>query len=433
MENKKFKKFISFMLAVVMLIIPLSGTARAIDERPSAATEICGFDTATARTQLLANDTYVARCAWKSSYAEPWILTYDSMYGCFRIQDADTGYYLTAPEMPVNGGYITQEPLSGSLESRQLWSFAISSSGYYVIQSQNVAGTAYVLTLDVYSDELKQIYYTDDTNYCDEWEIIPFVGWVKLNILRDSAYSQRFDYSSARIRSHMITMQEKYLDEFGIYVDYGSSADYLCTYITDYASYPETSSVICPNNCDTVYDSVCNYLRSGDFCANSTYRTYTNGQSEIAAAYEYHHKNLFNIWYRLPFPDVNESLTMLFSGHKMCVNVEYDLNNPHKEHPYAGIANSDLGIMMCMSFGSDNYDLSVTVHEFGHMFGVIDHYGSVGQASTQELKNKTGKPYNQACIYGELKNQPNIISNLIICDACRETIEANAGKFNHGN
>ena len=49
------------MLAASMLIVSLSGTVTAVNEQISAA-EICGFNTASARTQLVGNDTYIVRC-----------------------------------------------------------------------------------------------------------------------------------------------------------------------------------------------------------------------------------------------------------------------------------------------------------------------------------------------------------------------------------
>lgn len=59
--KKIFKKIIGFMLAASMLIVSLSGTVTAVNEQISAA-EICGFNTASARTQLVGNDTYIVRC-----------------------------------------------------------------------------------------------------------------------------------------------------------------------------------------------------------------------------------------------------------------------------------------------------------------------------------------------------------------------------------
>lgn len=419
--KKIFKKIIGFMLAASMLIVSLSGTAMAVNEQISAA-EICGFNTASARTQLLANDTYVARSAYKSEYAEPWILMYDSMYGCFRIQDADTGYYLTAPEMPVNGEYVTKELLSGSLESRQLWSFAVSSSGYYVIQSQNMEWSPYVLTLNVYSDELVVTDYSDDTNYCDEWEIIPFAGWVKLNILRDSAYNQRFEYSSSRIRACMATMQKTYLDEFGIYVDYGSIGDLSYTYIDDYASYPEQ------NVCTTcTYDQLCTCVANA-YCEDSYAAPLMGSGISDPVLMTYHHTNVYNILYRIPFPDMTQSLTMLFSGHRMCKA------DNHSTHSTMGMAVPLAGISMIMNFNSEASEQKTVVHEFGHLFDAPDHYGIGNIPTTQEQKNKTGdNRYNRQCIYGEDKDSSYVQENLIICDGCKAVIQANANKFYHGN
>ena len=418
--KKIFKKIIGFMLAASMLIVSLSGTVTAVNEQISAA-EICGFNTASARTQLVGNDTYIVRCVCKTDYAEPWIFTCDSMYGCFRIQDADTGYYLTAPEIYPTTECVTMQALSASLESRQLWYVTLSSSGYYVIQSQNMEWSPYVLTLNVYSDELVVTDYSDDTNYCDEWEIIPFAGWVKLNILRDSAYNQRFEYSSSRIRACMATMQEKYLDEFGIYVDYGSSADYLYTYITDYASYPEQ------NVCTTcTYDQLCTCVANA-YCEDSYAAPLMGSGISDPVLMMYHHTNVYNILYRIPFPDMTQSLTMLFSGHRMCKA------GNHSMHSTLGMALPLAGISMVMNFDSETSEQKTVVHEFGHLFEVLDHYNIGDVKSSAEMEAETGRPYDSYCIYGERKDDADVMSNLILCTACKEIIEANADKFNHGN
>ena len=73
----------------------------------------------------------------------------------------------------------------------------------------------------------------------------------------------------------------------------------------------------------------------------------------------------------------------------------------------------------------------IFVHEFGHMYSTIDHYGG-GAWSTQEIIEETGNyGYNMNCIYGEYKECENIKSNLVICDGCKSLIIANRNRYDH--
>ncbi|MBE6856780.1 MAG: hypothetical protein E7500_05050 [Ruminococcus sp.] len=57
-------------------------------------------------------------------------------------------------------------------------------------------------------------------------------------------------------------------------------------------------------------------------------------------------------------------------------------------------------------------------HEIGHLYGVEDHYSSIYD----------GDPN---CIWGFNKDNENVASRLMVCSACRETINANANRYNH--
>ena len=70
------------------------------------------------------------------------------------------------------------------------------------------------------------------------------------------------------------------------------------------------------------------------------------------------------------------------------------------------------------------------MHEFGHLFGVLDHYG--GEApSTEDMLNQGKLGYREKCIYGEKKDIPEVYENLLICDGCRAIIEANIHWYDH--
>ena len=71
------------------------------------------------------------------------------------------------------------------------------------------------------------------------------------------------------------------------------------------------------------------------------------------------------------------------------------------------------------------------IHEFGHLYSAPDHYGQ-SQISTGEINSETdGDHFNSFCIYGEEKENPEVLENFTICDGCKARIIQNINKFNH--
>lgn len=121
---------------------------------------------------------------------------------------------------------------------------------------------------------------------------------------------------------------------------------------------------------------------------------------------------------------------MAYTGHETCaIN-----NGVHKDHPTLGVANRGVGYMIINNFNSEASELKTVVHEFGHMFEVQDHYEIGDVPSTDEMNEMVGYAlYSSTCIYGEDKETSAVLSGLIICNGCKQTIEANRTKYNHGN
>lgn len=58
-------------------------------------------------------------------------------------------------------------------------------------------------------------------------------------------------------------------------------------------------------------------------------------------------------------------------------------------------------------------------------------YGG-SQPATQDMNDRTsGAPYSSYCIYGEDKEDADVMNNYIICDGCRARMQAQASRFSH--
>ena len=194
------------------------------------------------------------------------------------------------------------------------------------------------------------------------------------------------------------------MDEFGIDVCWFTP--------TPYISYAD--------ECSTAYNATCNHVLDIG-CENSSISS--DGSIFLKS---YHHKNIYNIFLRVPFPDTTENLKILYMGHDNCMVMD----SVHMLNPLNGKANSGLGLAMIMNFKSQLQETKTLVHEFGHFYGAKDHYGN-GTPSTAEMNNsKETDLYNENCIYGENKDRVAVYNALTICDGCKSIISDN--KYRYG-
>lgn len=239
----------------------------------------------------------------------------------------------------------------------------------------------------------------------DEWYLYLLgARTVNVEIVYDYAYKNRYSNASSRISDQVIILQEKYLSEFGITVNTVS--------LSLYASYAD-------RYCSSNYSQKCNHA-DDDSCYDSV--LYTDGNKILQS---YHHNNIFNIMLRIPFPDTSSSVKVAYLGHDYCTA------SNHSSHPYYGLTYQSIGLAGIMNFGSVESETKTLIHEFGHFYGVEDHYG-VSAPSTQEMINTTGNSgYSRYCIYGEEKESASVLSDFTICDGCKSKIEDNINLYNH--
>ena len=271
--------------------------------------------------------------------------------------------------------------------------------GFAVILNENQNGT-----------DLTQITYTDNDNYRDEWGLYAYDAHIiNLEVIYDQAYISRYPGANVMIDSHIQKLQEKFLKEFGIIIDFYS--------LSNFSSYADQ---MCPSD----YDEPC---ACGDeaLCSNSMV-------SQNPTLEALHHKNFYNIMARIDLPNTAETLKIAYIGHEMC-EINNETETPvHEETTVYGRAYPYMGIAAIMNFASDESSVKTLIHEFGHFFGAPDHYDTGAAPSTTEKNAEIGEElYSRDCIYGENKEDEHVLNNLIICDGCRAEIQENINRYRH--
>ncbi|MBQ3252874.1 MAG: DNRLRE domain-containing protein [Oscillospiraceae bacterium] len=147
------------------------------------------------------------------------------------------------------------------------------------------------------------------------------------------------------------------------------------------------------------------------FCENS---------SEIEIK-DNHFKNAYNILYRISTPNTS-SLTMMYVGHNVCfVDADYGHQfNASSMVPLRGLASNSKRIMVITDTRGGIQETLTAIHEFGHMFGITDHY-----RSDHPPKANTSR----YCIYGDRKDEINSVSSGIICPGCVAQMMANIDDY----
>ena len=328
----------------------------------------------------------------------------------YKILSIASGLSLSVPSGSSYTADVTliQEAYTG--ETRQQWSIDETSRGTVIIRPRSGetdpnAKDWCMASQSNSSNEAKvqQRAYTPNSPYNDEWVIYPVsYSVVKLDVLYDNAYLNRYPSAVSKINGMLATLQEKYLTEFGILIEYSAPAIF--------TSYGDT--------CSTNPTQICTHAGDAQ-CENST--SSTNLKT-------YHHKNINNILRRVSVPNTSITLKVAFIGHDNCVII----NNSHRSNPYYGLAFTSLGYVGVMNFSSSASELKTLVHEFNHLYGVLDHYDSGNAPSTEEIRKQTGNyGYSEYCIHGEEKEDPTVLNNLTICDGCKSILQANRTRYDH--
>lgn len=357
------------------------------------------------------------RQLWKITYLGDGYYTIRPMYNRgMTLHAAGTIGSSVDTISGINGDTLSSVPLTSR------WGITSSSNGdnYYL----NHIGTS-SLSLkgpeSTSSDVNVATAVNSSMSNCFEWDLVCVAHHViKLDVIYDYAYLNRYPNAINRIQSQIDTLHQKYLSEFNVWID--------CDPPEVFASYADTQ-------CTTTPTQTCTHATDQE-CKNSA--LYTSGSTTLQT---HHHNNIYNIMLRIPFPDLSQSVRMAYIGHEICKSRQEvgDENKNgiynellHIHNPYWGLTYRSIGLITITNTYSVLSEAKTMIHEFGHLYQAPDHYGkdSGDIPSTADMQ-KNDPRFNSYCIYGENRMDSDVLENMTICEGCKARIKQNLSLYNH--
>ena len=238
-------------------------------------------------------------------------------------------------------------------------------------------------------------------------------GSVNIQPLYDSAYVGKYGNSvNSRITNYLAGLQEKYMDEFGIWVTYSTP--------TLFTSYATVCTVDANHLCTCGGETA---------CINSPI-TNTDGETALSTL---HHTNFWNIVYNIDEPLSSNTVRMVFLGQAMCECRGGECAPIN----YVGRVVKELELVAIMNHGSTTLEYETVVHEFGHLFGIEDHYGDWNMTSPMTPNTSVmddlyeDRGFNSDCIYGENKEEVDVLAEMTICDGCKSFVYENRNLYSN--
>ena len=255
----------------------------------------------------------IQQWAFHGQIQSRWIIAMESI-GAYSIRSASSGKYIGVEDSSTIGNAAIKQYSSIANQAGRQWNISITSSGAYRFTPCSSSSMALAVPLSgTYDDgtDLVQLVYSDNTNYRDEWVVgvideawssYPITYLVNLDVLYDHAYLQRYPDAISRINTHLYALKDKYVREFGIYVNYSPP--------TIYTSFADA-------NCPSHYTTGCECISDDSLCQNTVV---IDGQWVYQT---YHHNNVYNNECRVPFPDTDQTLRTVFFGRKINKVLDY--------------------------------------------------------------------------------------------------------------
>ena len=244
------------------------------------------------------------------------------------------------------------------------------------------------------------------TTLTASYDAYSYSNSVATYVFYDEGYARRYPDTMVRIRSKLNQLQEFYLSQFGIFIDYSS--------IENFRSLADE----CPT---TDINSLCDC----GTCEDSEAYPYPWEVDDPITEKFMHHKNFHNILLNMELPSA-DTVHFVFIGHLTCMEADSEYHDDLAGDT-KGICYRNYRISSVFNFESDAAELRTMIHEFGHLFGAPDHYDApaIGIPSSGAL----GSNFSQYCIYGENHTDPEVTDEIAICAGCRARIAEDADKY----
>lgn len=225
---------------------------------------------------------------------------------------------------------------------------------------------------------------------------------VNLILQYDVSYVDKYSDVSNRVLTIAEELQQFYHDNFELDVNIISPTTIWC--------YAEIE------DCAWEADSYCQH--------GSTYDCHDSGWLDDGGSvvYELHHTNLYNILFNISQPTDSYSVKMVFIGHDTCYD-SYQLGcyrNSQMEG-VTGLCYEHLGTMVVANPTGGEKETVSAIHEFGHAFGVKDHYEPVSGNSS----------FSDNCLYGRNHELIETVAGISICQGCQDIIRANINRYSN--
>ncbi len=217
---------------------------------------------------------------------------------------------------------------------------------------------------------------------------------INVDVKYDNTYLIKYPNAASRLNGEILAMQEKFLCEFGIWVNcstpgiFESIADTVCSNTNcnhnNIKINDAVNGAICHGNVNLIHDTMLN-------SNNSNQKVTLGANSDIVAA---------------------------FIGHGLCID------KTTGDDACGGVKFGSDDWCLIQKNNSVQNELSTFVHELGHVLGAPDHYGSdtLNTPGTSTLNTTPSHPdylegnkYNEYCIYGEDNTAD---ATLTICEGC---------------
>lgn len=232
-----------------------------------------------------------------------------------------------------------------------------------------------------------------------------YTNTVNLTVMYDGGYSTRHSDASARIVNQLKTIQFEFVKQCGIYVNYTEPVQF--TSLADTCTMGAYAACAC----------------GGEDCTDTEIDDKTGNYIK----HTYHHKNMRNVLFGTNPVLNSKTARLIYIGHPLCSEYGSSCSPVTAD----GITFSAFAMASVFAIGdTESYERFVAVHEFGHLFEAIDHYGGSNGIDTDDMVSMyPDKGYDYDCIYGDNYMNPDVMAQYTICDGCKSRIRDYADRY----
>lgn len=279
---KHIKKYISFLLALLMCLLSFSMVSFSDTASVYASTSVSNgiyyFENVKLskymqidnNSDINTEQAFMELWGFSGAKKQRWQITHISD-GYYKIQNVASGLVLAVAsgnETATGDALVQEQYVAG--ETRQLWSFTLTQNGGYKIKAKSslssssdlvMAGGSGIIISDGRNVEQKK--YTNNSDYIDEWYLHNASTLVKKTLSAQAYYDPDCNYTASDLEYYYNEAVEPMVAAFHIKFSLSTvtvSSELSCSSDCD-ANYP---SEICTSNCGSFSTCATTHHRSGD-------------------------------------------------------------------------------------------------------------------------------------------------------------------------